>query len=306
MATIKERYAPHIENIPYLTLPLKTDFHISQGYIYSRYETNIRKRFFHKGIDYACPYSTPVYASADGYAVAGYHRFTEVNEDNTLKLYNGLPMGNGFGYFIQIYHPYSVCKVKGGRITQYGHLSKFARGLKIKTYKPLKIDFEYEITRKNNKKKDYKKDNLQLQKTILNTKEIVKQYPWVKKIYGYSFRKYPNKRELYTYTLKDIKRMYEEGNRYIKWVKQGDLIGYTGNSGIIWGNLKFKENCRKPNVKQFDTWDEIHLHFEEATRNTKGIKIDERDPYNIYLSREHYKSIKGDTLFIEERQRKLW
>jgi murein DD-endopeptidase MepM/ murein hydrolase activator NlpD len=103
MSTVKQRYAPPLENIPYLTLPLKSDFKISEGYIYSEEERSIHKRYFHKGIDYACPYGTPVYASADGYAVAGYHRFTEINKDKTLKLYQGLPMGNGFGYFIQIY-----------------------------------------------------------------------------------------------------------------------------------------------------------------------------------------------------------
>ena len=306
MSTVKQRYAPHIENYSYLTLPLKNDFQITEGYIYSEEERSVHRRYFHKGIDYACPYGTPVYASASGYAVAGYHRFTDVKEDRTLKLYQGLPMGNGLGYFIQIYHPYSVCKVKGGRITQYGHLSKFAKGFRIKTFRPISIDFGYEIEKKNNTKKANRKSTLQLESILLNTKEYTKQYPWTTKIYGYQFRKDKNKRELYTYTLKEITRMYKEGNRYIKWVNQGDLIGYTGSSGIVWGNLRFKENCRRPNVKSFDIWDEIHLHFEEASRDLNGIKVDQRDPYDIYLSKEHYRDIKGNTLFKEERQKKLW
>ena len=307
MSTIKERYAPHIENHPYLTLPLKNDFQITEGFIYTEEERSIHSRYFHKGIDYACPYGTPVYASASGYAVAGYHRYTEVNEDNTPRLYQGLPMGNGFGYFIQIYHPYSVCKIKGGRITQYGHLSKFARGFKVKTFKPLKINFEFEIRRKNDTRRSNRKNFLQLEKAILNTKDIVKTYPWVKKLYGFNFRKYPNKREMYTYPIKDIKRMYKRKNRYIKYVKQGDLIGYTGSSGIVWGDLRYKENRRRANVKRFDIWDEVHLHFEEASRDTKTfIKKEQRDPYGIYLSKEHYKNIKGNTLFKEERQRRLW
>ena len=306
MATIKERYAPHIGNIPYLTLPLKNGFPIVEGYIYSEYERSVHGNYFHKGIDYKCPYGTPVYASASGYAVAGYHRYSVLDKNFVPQLYQGLPTGNGYGYFIQIYHPYSVCKVKGGRITQYGHLSKFAKGFKVKTFKPLKIDYRYEITRMNEKKRGKKVNKGVLEKKIQDTLDIVKRFPWMRKLYGYNYRKHPDKRELYTYTLKDIKRMYKEGNRYIKWVKQGDLIGYTGTSAIIWGDLKYKENCKRPNVKPFNTWDDIHLHFEEAARNSKGIKIDERDPYNIYLSKEHYKNIKEDTLFIEERQRKLW
>jgi len=307
MPTVKERYAPHIENISYLSLPLKNGFQITEGFIYTEYERSIHSNYFHKGIDYSCTYGTPVYASANGYAIAGYHRYPLLNDDNTPMVYQGLPISNGLGYFIQIYHPYSVCKIKGGRITQYGHLSKFAKGIKAKTFKPLKIDFTYEIKRKNSKRKLYKRSDSQLEKDIQKTKEIIKQYPWIKKIYGYSFRKYPNKREMYTYPLKNIKRMYKKGNRYIKLVKQGDLIGYTGSSAIIWGDLKYKENRRRPNVKQFNTWDEVHLHFEEATRDTKTfIKKDQRDPYGIYLSKEHYKRIRGKTLFIRERQGKFW
>jgi hypothetical protein len=308
MSTVKERYAPNIENIPYLTMPLRGNFSITEGFIYSQEERNIHGNYFHKGIDYATPYGTPVYASASGYAVSGYHRFTALNDDNTLKLYQGLPLGNGLGYFIQIYHPYSVCKVKGGRITQYGHLSKFGKGIKAKNYWPLKIDFESEIRRKNSNLKINKVSERVLEKKIQKTKELLKQYQWTKKIYGYSFRKRENKRELYTYSLKEIKKMYKKGNRFIKWVEQGDLIGYTGSSAIVWGDLKYRENCRRPNVKEFETWDEVHLHFQEATRDSKTLlKKDQRDPYGIYLSKEHYrKRVRNNTLFINDRQRKLW
>ena len=307
MPTVKERYAPHIENISYLSLPLKNDFQITEGYIYTEYERDVHGNYFHRGIDYVCPYGTPVYASASGYAVAGYHRYPLLKSDKTLRLYKGLPISNGLGYFIQIYHPYSICKVKGGRITQYGHLSKFSKGLKTKNFKPTKINFEYEIRRKNDKRKSRKKRVVKLEKDIQKTKELVKKYPWVKKLYGYSFKKNIKKKELYTYPLKDIKRMYRGGNRYIKWVEQGDLIGYTGSSAIIWGDLKYRENSKRPNVKQFDTWDDIHLHFEEATRDTKTfIKKEQRDPYGIYLSKNHYKKIRSKTLFTEEKQKRLW
>jgi hypothetical protein len=307
MPTVKERHAPHVPHIPYLTLPLKNGFSISEGYIYSKYETSVHGRYFHYGIDYACPYGTPVYASASGYAVAGYNRFTELNEDGTFKLYKGLPMGNGLGYFIQIYHPYNICKVKGGRITQYGHLSKFAKGFRIKTLRPLIIDFEEKIRRRNAKRKVYRKSEKELEKAILETKDIVKQYPWTKKKYGLNFKKHPEKKEIYMYTLRDIKKLYKKGSRYVKWVEQGDLIGYAGTSGIVWGDLQFRENCRRPNVKEFNIWDECHLHFEEATRNIKtGMKQEQRDPYGVYLSKEHYRNIKQETLFKEERQRRLW
>jgi len=307
MPTVKERHAPHVPYIPYLTLPLKNGFSISEGYIYSKNETSVHGRYFHYGIDYACPYGTPIYAAASGYAVAGYNRFTELNEDGTLKLYKGLPMGNGFGYFIQIYHPYNICKVKGGRITQYGHLSKFAKGFRIKTFRPLIVDFEEKIRRRNAKRKVYRKSEKELEKEILETKDIVKQYPWTKKIYGLNFKKYPEKKEIYMYTLRDIKRLYKKGSRYVRWVEQGDLIGYAGTSGIVWGDLQFKENCRRPNVKEFNIWDECHLHFEEGCRDIKtGIKKEQRDPYNVYLSKENYRNIKHDTLFKEERQRRLW
>ena len=307
MSTVKQRYAPNIENIPYLTMPLRGNFSITEGFIYSQEERDVHGNYFHKGIDYATPYGTPVYASASGYGVAGYHRFTVLEDDNTPRLYQGLPIGNGFGYFVQIYHPYSICKVKGGRITQYGHLSKFGRGIKAKNYWPLKIDFEKEIRRKNKTLKINRVSEKALEKKIQKTKNIVKQYPWVKKIYGYRFRKDDRRRELYTYPLRDIKRMYKKGNRFIKWVERGDLIGYTGTSALIWGDLKYRENMRRANVGEFETWDETHLHFEEATRDIKtGLKKDPRDPYGIYLSERHYKNIKKKTLFISNRQRRLW
>ena len=306
MPTVKERYAPHVENISYLTLPLKNSFQITEGYIYTEYERSVHGNYFHKGIDYSCQFRTPVYASASGYAIAGYHRYPVLKSDNTLRLYKGLPIGNGLGYFIQIYHPYNISKIKGGRITQYGHLSKFAKGIRARNFRPIKINFEYEIRRKNNKRKSRKKRDIKLEKDIQKTKELIKKYPWVKKLYGYNFRKDIKRKELYTYSLKDIKRMYKKGNRFIKWVEQGDLIGYTGSSAIIWGDLKYRENSKRPNVKNFDTWDDIHLHFEEASRDSEGIKIEQRDPYNLYLSKEHYKRIRTKTLFIENRQRKLW
>lgn len=305
MATIKQRYEPNIKNTKYLKYPIKSDYRITEGFLYSKQEVNVRHIYFHLGIDYACKWATPVYASASGYLIASYHRYPVLNRDKTPMQFKGLPQGNGLGYFIQIFHPEKVCGVKGGRITQYAHLSKFAPGIYARTFKPLIIDYEKEIIRKN--KKLHKKVNEEvLKKKISNTLELVKQYPWLSKLYGYSFNDDLRKRESYLYNEEELK--YLNGSKYVKWVEQGELIGYTGSTAIIWGNLTYTENCERPNVKEFETWDEVHLHFEEASRNIDTrFKELQRDPYGVYLSKEHYQNPKnGNTLFLEEYQGRIW
>lgn len=306
MSTIKARHKPNIQNIEYLHYPIKSDYRITEGYLYSRQELLIRGFYFHKGIDYACPWGTPVYAAASGYLVASYHRYPMLNKDKTPMVYEGLPQGNGLGYFIQIFHPEKICGIKGGRITQYAHLSKFAPNIYARTFNPIKIDFEKEILKKY-KKSHNKISEKELQKNIKDTLDIVKQYPWFNKLYGFSFNNDLRKRESYLYNGEELK--YLKGSKYVKWVEQGDLIGYTGSSSIIWGDLTYKENCERPNVKEFETWDEVHLHFEEAGRNidtrTKELQ---RDPYGIYLSKEHYQNNKQnkDSIFTEGFQKSLW
>ncbi len=300
MATIKKRYAPDINNYKYLKHPLKESPQITEGYLYTEDERKIHGFYFHKGIDYTASYKTPVYASASGYAVAGYHRFAILNEDNTPRLYKGKPFSTGLGYFVQIYHPYKISKVKGGRITQYGHLSKFGEGIYAKTQKPLKINFREEIIRKNKTRRSKRRDSEELKELIRNTEKLVWKYPWIRKLYGFSFTDDITKKESYLYTPQELKRLHEEGNKYVKWVNQGDIIGYTGVSGLIYGRLRYRENRRRPNVRNFSTWDENHLHFEEASRDVKtGKKILHRDPYDIYLSKEHYKEFHYDTLFTD-------
>ena len=54
-------------------------------------------------------------------------------------------------------------------------------------------------------------------------------------------------------------------------------------------------------MEPFKTWDEIHLHYEEAARDEKTfLKKEQRDPYGIYKSVKHYKEIDclKETLFI--------
>lgn len=305
MATIKDRYEPNIQSIKYLNYPIKSDYKITEGFIYSQQEVKVRHIYFHKGIDFACMYRTPVYAAASGYLTASYHRYPVLNRDKTPMLFNGLPQGNGLGYFIQIFHPEKVCGIKGGRITQYGHLSKLAPDIYARTFKPLSIDYNYEIRRKDKKMHKQTKEDT-LRKKISETLELIRQYPWLTKLYGYSFNSDLRKRESYLYNEEELK--YLKGSKYVKWVEAGELIGYVGSSAIIWGDLTYKENCERPNVKEFDTWDEVHLHFEEANRNEDTrVKELQRDPYGVYLSREHYQDINyPKTLFKEDYQGRIF
>jgi hypothetical protein len=300
MATVRVRYAPDIRNYRYLIHPLKESAPITEGFLYTKEERDILNRYFHKGIDYASTHKTPVYASASGYAVAGYHRYTVLNEDNTPKLYDGKPFSSGLGYFVQIYHPYKISGVKGGRITIYGHLSKFGDGIYAKTHRPLRVDYKRGIIKSNKDKRKYRKGKEEIEEKIRNTRRIIRRYPWIKRLYGYSFSENIKKKESFMYTPGELKRLGDEGNKYVKWVEQGDIIGYIGVSGLIAGRLKYFENRKRPNLRKIKSWDKPHLHFEEAARDWEsGEKILSRDPYGIYLSKEHYPNFNYDTLFID-------
>jgi murein DD-endopeptidase MepM/ murein hydrolase activator NlpD len=308
MSTIKERYAPQIDFNPYLTYPIKTDFQISEGFVYTKEERDISGNYFHKGIDFACPYGTPIYAAASGYTVASYFRFTNFNKRlRTPRLYKNKPLGNGMGYFIQIYHPEEICGIKGGRITQYGHLSKFADGIYTRKLKWDHRNWEERVRRHNKKLKKKKLSEKELEEKIKEIKRLIRKYPWVKKQYGFNYEDDINKKEAYLWTPKELKGLYENGSKYVTWVNQGDLIGYVGTSGILHGKLHYRENVTKPNVKPFDIWDETHLHFVEANRDWEtGRKIEIRDPFDLYLSKEHYKAPFKKNLFIDDDQGRLW
>lgn len=308
MSTIKERYAPQIDFNPYLTYPIKDQFRITEGFLYTKQERDIHGNYFHKGIDFACPYGTPVYAAASGYAVASYVRFTNFNrKDKSPRLYKGLPLGNGPGYFIQIYHPKKVCDIKGGRITQYGHLSRFADGIYAKTFRAQDRDWRERLTRKNKSLKKNRLDDDALNILIQDTRKLCRRFPWVKRQYGFKFEKDINKKESYFWSPTELKKLHKEGSKFVKWVEQGDLIGFVGTSGIVHGRLKFRENLRRPRVREYRIWDECHLHFIEGNRDWKtGRKIEDRDPYDLYLSKEHYKGRFRKSLFKEEKQGRLW
>lgn len=64
------------------------------------------------------------------------------------------------------------------------------------------------------------------------------------------------------------------------FIRQGDLIGYAGDSGLSWGYKEFPQ--LRPNPIEFPSWDEVHLHFEVLKRNKDGLKLENFDPYGIY------------------------
>lgn len=77
---------------------------ISSRFSHRRFHPIFKRYQPHLGVDYAAPIGTPVVASGDGTVIyAGWRR--------------------GFGKIVEIRHP-------NGFITSYGHLSRFARGIR--------------------------------------------------------------------------------------------------------------------------------------------------------------------------------
>jgi murein DD-endopeptidase MepM/ murein hydrolase activator NlpD len=77
---------------------------ISSRFSYRRFHPIFKRYQPHLGVDYAAPVGTPVVASGDGVITfAGWKR--------------------GFGKIVEIRHP-------NGFVTSYGHLSRFARGIR--------------------------------------------------------------------------------------------------------------------------------------------------------------------------------
>ncbi len=87
----------------FLKSPVKFS-RISSGFSYRRFHPILKRRRPHLGVDYAAPTGTPVVAAGNGRI-----RF---------RGWKG-----GFGNYVQIKH-------NNGFMTSYGHLSRFARGLR--------------------------------------------------------------------------------------------------------------------------------------------------------------------------------
>lgn len=301
MPDFKQRYSPGIPFTKYLTHPLGSHkFPITEGYIYTKSERSIHRFFFHKGIDYESEYGTPVYAAASGYAVGSYHRGVITHNDGTPLIYEGQPVTMGMGYFVQIFHPRKVCGVQNGRITQYGHLSKFAPSIRYKKMHRQEVNLTEKISTINARRRSQRKDTRQIGRLISQTHNWSLQIPWMNYRYGYNYHKDLRKRESYFYTLEELERLHKAGDKYVTWVEQGELIGFAGTSGIFGGESPYDEDMRIPDVPQFATWDEVHLHFEEAGRDPlKMTKTQNRDPYAIYKTARWYKDIDlGKTLFF--------
>ncbi len=77
----------------------------------------------------------------------------------------------------------------------------------------------------------------------------------------------------------------EKHKRFI-WVKRGEKIGKVGDSGL---GLGYDDFPNRPSPEEFPSWDEVHLHFVEFTRNPKdGSLSAPRDPYDIYWLGDKY------------------
>lgn len=180
--TYKERYAPNIPFNPYLALPIKDSYKLNEGYIYSQEEHAVHGMYVHGGIDFDCSFGTPVFAAASGLAVATYHRFVIRNKDGKLRLYQGKPLGTGFGYMVQIYHNNKTTLGAGNRITQYGHLSRITKEIVPKFCKP--------------NEKELSPDE----------QEFAEQYAWIRHNYGFTYTK--EEKEIYFTNFSDIGKVH--------------------------------------------------------------------------------------------------
>ncbi len=268
--------------IPYLAHPLEGRRHnISEGWFYTPSERKIHHQTNHRAIDFAVPHGTPVYAAAEGLAVAFYHRFVPTYSDGRPMLYNGMPFGNGYGNAVQIYHPEEVSGVHGGRYTQYGHLSRFAPGIRPRITKPKDSNLIENILEINHKRQN--DVNRLSQDQILEVISLLSNYPWLASVYGYSFEQSPWEREAYALLPHELFALEKAAYPYITRVKQGDLIGYSGTSALILGEAHYEENIESPNEPAVNTWDEPHLHFVEVSRDpATWMRVGERDPYDVY------------------------
>ncbi len=97
----------------FLAIPLakSAPHEISQGWDYSQDERSIHPDIpRHYAVDFKAAWGTPIYAPADGVAVASYHTFD-------MKDAKGRTIGYGLGMFVQIWHE------EVGLYSSYAHLS---------------------------------------------------------------------------------------------------------------------------------------------------------------------------------------
>jgi hypothetical protein len=95
-------------------------------------------------------------------------------------------------------------------------------------------------------------------------------------------------------------------------VKRGQIVGRLGFSGVRWGYDEYAPDASRPTVPDpnvYSSYDEPHVHFEDATRDRiTGKKIWQRDPYDIYLTHGNYpthkrkRNIGKESLFLLNSQ----
>ena len=105
---------------PYLHLPFRAEkFYVEEGWYYSAEEQAIHLYKKHGGIDFRLQRGMPILAAHSGYALASYqHRIRRYKGRDLL--YQGKPVGFGYGYFVVIWNP----AIKRG--TLYGHCQKLS------------------------------------------------------------------------------------------------------------------------------------------------------------------------------------
>lgn len=92
----------------------------------------------------------------------------------------------------------------------------------------------------------------------------------------------------------------EEIVKIARYVQQGELVGYVGDSGCSWGYIE-KPGQPRPNPAAHPSWDETHLHIEVYFRDDQGRKTTRLDPFGHYEgTAERYR------IGIKEGRTSLW
>jgi murein DD-endopeptidase MepM/ murein hydrolase activator NlpD len=102
---------------PFLTLPVKQQVVITEGWNYDAEVKFHPDTQIHSAVDFQAPRGTPVFAAADGLAVQSFHTsyLDKPYVDESGKSHR---LGFGIGHFIQIWHPEQQV------FTSYCHLEK--------------------------------------------------------------------------------------------------------------------------------------------------------------------------------------
>lgn len=106
--------------------------------------------------------------------------------------------------------------------------------------------------------------------------------------------------DLYTNNLYESPEKYGSSIKAIN-VTRGQIIGYSGITGMGWG-VKTYHNWIK--VKPYKVCDEEHLHFQLAkhktTNQSKIYNIESIDPFGIYATFDKYPNIGEDWINLED------